>query len=151
MTASTSSGASLRGKLITPAAKKIETPSLHKKAPPPKLGEAFGTTWQGIDKTYASMPGGGIVQFNLDRLTLSDFRMMRDHYQINASLSVLSFMMHQLDWRIECDNDKIRKHCEDNLRRVWTRLVRALSQSFWAGYSPCILQWENDVAGKTIQ
>jgi hypothetical protein len=142
---------SLRGKLLVPAAKKIETPQAYKKATPPKLGEAFSPVRAGIDSTYYNLPGGGIVQFNLDKLTLTDFRMMRDHYQINAALSVLSFMMHQLDWRIECDNEKIRKHCEDNLRRIWTRLVRALSQSFWAGYSPCILQWENDVNGKTIQ
>ena len=125
--------------------------SQHKKAPPPKLGEAFGPTFQGLDRSYYTLPGGGIVQFNLDRLTLADFRMMRDHYQINASLSVLTFMMHQLDWRIECDNERIRKHCQDNMAEIWTQLVRALSQAFWAGYSPSILQWENDVAGKTIQ
>lgn len=123
----------------------------HKKATPPKLGEAFAPTWQGVDRSYSALPGGGIIQFDLSRLVLSDFRMMRDHYQINASLSVLTFMMHQLDWRIECDNEKIRKHCDDNLRVMWTRLVRALSQSFWAGYSPSVLQWENDLAGKTIQ
>lgn len=149
MTDSGSSG----GKLIVPKILSASTgkTSNHKKADPPKLGEAFGPKWQGVDRSYYSMPGGGIVQFDLSRLTLSDFRMMRDHYQINASLSVLTFMMHQLDWRIECDNEKIRKHCQENLERIWTRLVRALSQAFWAGYSPSILQWENDLTGKTIQ
>jgi hypothetical protein len=149
---STSTGGLSLPKLIV-ASKKIEVPApaLHKKAAPPKLGEAFAPNWQGVDRSYASLPGGGIVQFNLDRLTLADFRMMRDHYQINASLSVLTFMMHQLDWRIECDNDKIRKHCEENLRNMWTRLVRALSQAFWSGYSPSVLQWDNDLAGKTVQ
>lgn len=149
--ASTDSGGTklLSSKLITP--KPEASTSNHKKAAPPKLGEAFAPQWQDQDRSYYNLPGGGIIQFDLSRLTLSDFRMMRDHYQINASLSVLTFMMHQLDWRIECDNEKIRKHCEENMRVVWTRLVRALSQSFWAGYSPSILQWENDIAGKTIQ
>jgi hypothetical protein len=145
-----SGGKLLSGKLIAPTSAAAST-SNHKKATPPKLGEAFAPQWQGVDRSYATMPGGGIIQFDLSRLTLSDFRMMRDHYQINASLSVLTFMMHQLDWRIECDNEKIRKHCEDNMRVMWTRLVRALSQAFWAGYSPSVLQWENDLAGKTIQ
>jgi hypothetical protein len=144
-----SGGKLLNGKLLAPATPAAD--SNHKKATPPKLGEAFAPQWQGVDRSYATMPGGGIIQFDLSRLTLSDFRMMRDHYQINASLSVLTFMMHQLDWRIECDNAKIKKHCEDNMRVMWTRLVRALSQAFWAGYSPSVLQWENDLAGKTIQ
>lgn len=122
-----------------------------KKAPPPQLGEAFGQVWHNDSKVWNRLPGGGIIQFDLNQLTLSDFRAMRDHYQINASLSVLTFMMHQLDWKIVCDNEKIAKACEANMREVWTRMVRALSQSFWAGYSPNILQWENDVEGKAVK
>lgn len=148
MTDSASSGNKLLKPAIFPTATKT---SDHKKVAPPKLGEAFGPAWQGIDRSYYNLPGGGIVQFDLSKLTLADFRMMRDHYQINASLSVLTFMMHQLDWRIECDNAKIRDHCQANMERIWTKLVRALSQAFWSGYSPSILQWENDLTGKTIQ
>lgn len=145
-------GKILTGKLIKPVEMAVEpVSSNHKKASPPKLGEAFAPSWQGVDRNYLTLPGGGILQINLDRLNLHDFRMMRDHYQINASLSVLTFMMHQLDWRIECSNERIRKHVQDNMDRVWTRMVRALSQAFWSGYSPCVLQWENDLTGKTIQ
>jgi hypothetical protein len=122
-----------------------------KKADPPNLGEAFGGNWGGRDLQYLNLPGGGIIQFDLSKLRLSDYRQMRDHYQVNASLTVLTFMMHQLDWRIECDDKRIADHCTENMENIWTRLVRALSQSFWAGYSPCVLQWENDVQSKTIQ
>lgn len=126
--------------------------STYKKAAPPKLGEAFGSRWDMNSATQITqLPGGGLIQFNLDRLTIADFKMMRDHYQVNASLSVLTFMVHQLDWKIECDNERIRKHVQDNMDRIWTRLVRAISQAFWAGYSPSVLQWENDLAGRTIQ
>lgn len=125
--------------------------SSFKKAPSPKLGEAFGQRYaDGYGSVYYSLMSGGILQFDLSRLTLADFRMMRDHYQVNASLSVLTFMMHQLDWKIECDNEKIRKFCEENMREVWTRLVRALSQAFWAGYSPNVLQWDNDISGRRV-
>jgi hypothetical protein len=114
-----------------------------KKATPPKLGEAFGPSWND-DLLYRNLPGAStLVQFNLDKLDVHDFRQMRDHYQINASLAVLVFMMHQLDWKIVSDNQKVADLCETNMREIWTRLVRALSQAFWSGYSPCILQWEN--------
>ena len=37
------------------------------------------------------------------------------------------------------------------MRDIWSRLVRGMSQAFWAGYSPNILQWENDAQqGRTI-
>lgn len=132
--------------LLGPDGRPISTASF-KKASPPKMGEAFGA-WAGRDVQYASLPGGGIVQFDLSKLTLADFRAMRDHYQVNASMSVLSFMMHQSDWHIECDNKKIATHCEDNLREIWTQLNRSLSTAHWAGFSPNALQWENDVDGR---
>lgn len=114
-----------------------------KKAKPPGTGEKYGN-WSGDQNLITNMPGGGALVFNLDRLTLQDFRSMRDHYQINASLSVLTFMLHQLSWHIECDEKKIADHCQDDLSNVWTRLVRAKSHAFWAGRSPNVLQWEND-------
>lgn len=116
----------------------------------PILGESFGPRWNDNTIQWSTLPGGGVVGFDLSRLTLTDFRMMRDHYQVNASLSVLSFMMHQLQYRIESDDKKIATFCEDNIREIWTRLVRALSQAFWSGYSPNILQWDNDLDGKRV-
>jgi len=116
---------------------------LNKKADPPKTGNAFGA-WAGRDVEFMQMPGGGIVQFDLSKLRLEDFRNMRDHYQVNASLSVLSFMQHQSDFTIECEDAKIRKFCEEQIRNNWTSLNRTLSQSNWAGYSPGVLEWEND-------
>lgn len=122
----------------------------YKKAPAPLLGEQFGDRWTNGSSVIWRLPRGGMIQFDLDQLCLEDYRIMKDHYQVNASLAVLSFMMHQMDWRIECDRRNIATFVEDNLGKVWTRLVRALSQAFWAGYSPCILQWENDVNGKRV-
>lgn len=125
--------------------------SQFKKAPPPKMGDAFRTRWNtDMNLPYSHLPGSNLLQFDLSRLTLADFRMMRDHYQVNASLSVLTFMIHQLDWEIECENKKIRDFVTENVAGIWTQLVRAVSQSFWAGYSPNILQWENDITGKSV-
>lgn len=114
------------------------------------MGDSLGPRWGDMSMTWTSLPGGGVVGFDLNKLTLQDYRMMRDHYQVNASLSVLSFMMHQLQWQIVCDNSTIQKFCQENMTLIWTRMVRALSQAFWSGYSPNILQWENDVIGRRI-
>lgn len=115
-----------------------------KKSPPPKVGEKFGA-WAGRDIQFLQLPGGGVLQFDLSRLTLQDYRSMRDHYQINASLSVLTFMMHQLEWKIECENKKIAEMIETNMRQTWTRLIRAMTQAYWAGYAPTVIEYENNV------
>lgn len=114
------------------------------RGPAPITGEAFAPRWAGdMDKYIFNFPGGGSVMFDLSKLRLSDFRTMRDHYQVNATLSVLTFMLHQMDWKIECDNKKIADQVTLNIQQVWTPMIRALSQAFWAGYSPNVLQWEN--------
>lgn len=124
--------------------------SSFKKAPTPKTGEQYGI-WAGDNVSIFQLPGGGAIGFDLNNLTLADFRQMKDHYQINASLSVLTFMLHQTEWHIECENKKIANMCEEMLTEVWSALVRSMAQAFWAGYSPNVLQWENDVEGKRVQ
>lgn len=120
-------------------------PIAHRKAPPPKTGEKFGV-WAGReDVHYLEMPGGQVLQFDLSRLTLGDYRAMREHYQINASLAVLMFMMHQLDWHIESPDKKLADEVDRQLREMWTPLIRGLCQAYWAGYSPMVLQWENNL------
>lgn len=130
--------------------RRADTVAAFKKTAPPQLGEAFASVHY-HDKELFTLPGGGVIQFDLNKLKLQDFRAMKDHYQVNASLSVLMFLMHQLDWKIVSDNAKVATFCEQNMREVWTRLVRALSQAFWAGYSPNILQWENDIEGRAVK
>lgn len=135
--------------LLGPNGQPIEQ---YKKANPPKTGPAFGQ-WAGprAGRVWTNLPGGGVIQIDLSALTLEDYRNMRDHYQVNASLSVLTFMLHQSDWHIECEDKKIADHCEANLREIWTPLCRSLGTSHWAGYSPNALEWENDLNSKTLQ
>jgi hypothetical protein len=96
------------------------------------------------------MPGGGAIQFDLNQLELPDFRQMTDHYQISSSLSVLTFLMHQLEWRIEVDDKKQKDFYMESLDNIWTPLVRAKSQAFWAGFSPNALQWDNDIVNRRV-
>lgn len=121
----------------------------YKKSDPPKMGPAFGN-WSGRDTSYLNLPGGAALQFDTSRLTLEDFRAMRDHPQVNASLTVLTFMMHGLDWRIESEDKKLAEKIEVNMRETWTRLIRGLSQAYWAGYSPIAIEYENDVPNRQI-
>lgn len=136
--------------LLGPDGRPIKSSSYqNKKVSAPETGEKFGT-WGGPNVSIMNLPGGGAIQFDLSLLGLSDFRQMTDHYQINSSLSVLTFLMHQIEWRIECDDKKQRDFYTEQIDNVWTPLVRAKSQAFWAGFSPNVLQWENDVANRRI-
>lgn len=124
----------------------------YRKAKPPKIGEKYGL-WAGRDDAlaWAQLPGGAVLQFDLERLTMADYRVMRSHYQVNASIAVLTFMLHQIDWHIECDDQRIVTNIEENIREVWGRLVRGMSQAYWAGYSPMVLEWENDIDGRALK
>lgn len=124
--------------------------SSFKRAAQPRTG-SVAAAWGSDGQPFRQLPQGGIVQFNLDNLTVADFRAMRDHYQVNASLAVLSFMQHQSDWHIECEDKKIADECETQLREMWTPLNRGLSAANWAGYSPNIIDWQNDpIRGKVV-
>lgn len=127
--------------------------SVNFKAPPPPpptatplVGNSFGQ-WANHDSVYATLPGGAVMQFDLSRLTLADYRAMRTNYQLGASLNVLTFVMHQIDWSIDCENQEIADVIESDLRDNWTPLIRALSQSFWAGYSPIAVNYRNSHDG----
>lgn len=135
--------------LVGPNGKPISSKQM-KKDPPPKLGEAFAP-WAGRDLEHMQLPGGSLVQFDLSKLRLEDFRQMRDHYQVNSSLAVLSFMQHQSDWSIECSDKKIQASCESFLRSIWTVLNRGMAQANWAGYAPHALDWENNIQDREFQ
>jgi hypothetical protein len=121
----------------------------NKKVAPPDLGEKYGA-WGGPAANYFALPGGGAIMFDLDRLQIGDFRQMKDHYQVSSSLAVLMFLLHQMDWRIVCDDKKQKDFYTEAIDNVWTPLVRSMSQAFWAGASPNVLQWDNDVEGRRI-
>lgn len=123
---------------------------VNKKVSPPATGEKYGT-WGGPNTHIFQMPGGGAIQFDLNQLDLGDYRQMRDHYQINSSLSVLMFLLHQLEFRVVVDDKKQRDFYTQQLENIWTPLVRSKSQAFWAGHSPNVLQWENNVPDRRVE
>lgn len=121
--------------------------SEYRKADPPRTGDKYGA-W-GVDPYITRLPGGSVMQFDLSRLTLEDYRMMKTDYQLNASLLMLQMMIAQSDWGIYTkgeDTDPKAKLqstvLEEGIRRQWIPLVRALSQAFWAGYSPNVMVYE---------
>lgn len=135
--------------LLGPNGKPISSTFENKKSDPPILGSSFGD-WAGRDVQFMTLPGGGVVQFDLSKLTIADFRGMRDHYQVNASLAVLSFMQHQSDFHVVCEDKKIAEFCDEQIHDHWTELNRAMSTSNWAGYSPNVIEWDNDYNGRSV-
>lgn len=121
--------------------------SAFRKADPPVTGDRYGS-W-GSDPYIARLPGGSVMQFDLSRLTLEDFRTMREDYQINASLLMLQMMIAQCDWQIVTKGEetdpkakKISQVIEEGIRKQWIPLVRAMSTAFWAGFAPTALVYE---------
>lgn len=137
--------------LLGPNGQPISSKTLvNKKVNPPALGEKYGT-WGGPDLQFFSLPGGGAIQFDLNALDLTDYRQMRDHYQINSSLTLLMFLLHQMEWQITGVSDvKQKEFYTEQLDNNWTPLVRSKSTAFWAGYSPNVLQWDNDTVNRRI-
>lgn len=125
----------------------VAHPSKFRKAAPPSLGPAFNHTNLSDANLMAGLPGSTSMMFDVSKLTTADFRSMRWHPQVNASLSMIGFMLHQMDWSIESEDKRLAGIVEENMRLIWTRLVRAITQAFWAGYSPCVLEWENTPDG----
>jgi hypothetical protein len=124
--------------------------SHYRKAPPPALGDSF----EGARPDWFLGPMYGqsspVLMFDLSKLTWLDYAEMRWHPQVNASLSLMTFMLHQMDWTIESEDTKLAETVEENLRLIWTQLVRGISTAYWAGYAPCVLEWENTTDGKNI-
>ena len=130
----------------TPVRNGIRRSEYFTKAPPPATGHAFEGAlpeWY-LGPLYGGQSAGApVLMFDLSKLTWMDYAEMRWHPQVNASLSLMTFMLHQLDWHIECEEQKIADLVEENMRLIWTQLIRAISQAYWCGYSPCVLEWEN--------
>lgn len=119
-----------------------------KKEKSPRLGNVYADS-AGRDLTPFELPGGGLIQFDLSRLRLSDFRQMATHYQVNSSLNLLAFMQHQARWQIRHSEKKVRDLLTENLKAVWTQLCRVRAQANWAGFSPSVIDWDNYYDGTT--
>jgi hypothetical protein len=124
----------------------MSEPYYFRKAKAPATGPTFDNSWL---QPYQPFAGSPAIMFDTTKLTLADFSEMRTHPQVNASLSLMAFMLHQADWYVECEDKKIATLVEENLHLIWTQLIRGLSTAYWAGYSPMVLEWDN-VGSKTF-
>lgn len=122
-------------------------PHFYRKATPPSTGPSFDNSWLAPYQPFAGAPA---IMFDTSKLTLADFSEMRTHPQVNASLSLMAFMLHQCDWYVECEDKKIAALVEENLHLIWTQLIRGISTSYWAGFSPMVLEWENANNGANV-
>lgn len=138
--------------LPTSYRKRLDSGNDFRVAGPPKFGEAYGN-WAGRTQEEAiwQMPGGALMQFDLRRLGLADYRQMLDHYQVSIAQQILTVMMYSIDWWITHPDKKIESMLNEQMRDIWIQLVRGMSQARWAGYSPMVLQWENNPRTGYIQ
>lgn len=124
-----------------------QEPYYYRKSPAPATGPSFDNSWL---EPYQPFAGSPAIMFDVSKLTLADYSEMRNHPQVNASLSLMTFMLHQCDWYVECEDKAIADLVEENLRLIWTQLIRGVSTAYWAGYSPMVLEWDNANNGKNV-
>lgn len=132
-----------------PASTYAERKTGRPKNPKPLVGE-ISTGWVDAETSYLKLPGGAQLYFDTSQLTLGDMRRMSEHPQIASSLYALTFMLHQMEWELQGSTDKVRKHCDENLRQIWTQLIRSMGSSFTFGFSPNATQWENQTGSSRV-
>lgn len=121
--------------------------SYYRKAAPPTAGDRYG--WWNDETVAQRLPGGSIMTFNLNALTLDDYRVMRSDYQLNASLNVLQALIAQADFSIHTKGEEsdpkaktISNTLEEGIRRYWIPFIRAISASHWCGFAPTVPVYE---------
>lgn len=130
-------------------------PKQYRRDAPPRITQGGPGRWGGpgaeVDTNFRYGLGGQQLGLNVDNLSLREYRAMRSHYQISATLKIITATAHEIDWRVTGGSTAANTFIEENLRDVWTELIIGMSQAFWAGYSPLALQFENDVPDRKVR
>lgn len=133
----------------------LQSPKINKKFAKKKLSKVKLDNALGEWKPYASLSDalltGNVYRIDLNKLSLRDLRLMRDDYQISACLNVITFTIQQVNWKIKASDKQIESFIEYAIRKIWNQLIRAISHSYWAGFSASVKVFENDRrSGKII-
>ncbi len=88
--------------------------------------------------------------YNPEKIQVKTFRKMRRDYQINACLNVLTFTLQKMDWYVDGGTNKVNKHVDYALRLIWHEIIKGMTKSFWAGYSPMVKVFTHDKNGMVI-
>ncbi len=95
-----------------------------------------------------NLPDG--TKYNPSNISIATFRKMRNDYQINACLNVLTFTLQKIDWYVEDGSPKAKKHIEESIQLIWNELIRGFTKAFWSGYSPMVKVFTLDDKGLVI-
>ncbi len=111
------------------------------KTKPPQLGRQLGVS--GTPGTFIRSLLDGTV-YRSDTIAIETYRRMRNDYQIIACLNVIAFTIQKTDWHLEGSTEEVRSKVEKSLKKIWNPLIKSISKSFWAGYSPNAKVFEYD-------
>jgi hypothetical protein len=114
-----------------------------------KITEAKFGTWGPVPNMINYPLSDGTI-YNPSKISIETFRKMREDYQINACLNVLSFTIQKINWYIDSDDKKIKDFLEYAIKKIWPELVRYYTKAFWAGYSPAVKVFTMDEKSKKI-
>jgi len=84
------------------------------------------------------------AEVNPETIDVDTFTLMRRNYQLAIGLSIIKMPIISLPWRIECDNEDIRKTVEWMIKKIWKKLVKTSLMAVDYGFASHEKVWERN-------
>lgn len=73
--------------------------------------------------------------YNPEEITVDTLDLMKRDPTVRAGLAFIKLPIIALPWRIECDNEKIKRFTEDAVKRIWRKLVKSMLTAVEYGFA----------------
>ena len=82
------------------------------------------------------------AEYNPETIDVDTFTLMKRDPQLAVGLSVIKLPILALNWRVECDDEKIGKTVEWALKKIWRDLIKSSMSAVEYGFSSHEKVWE---------
>ena len=82
------------------------------------------------------------AEYNPETIDVDTFTLMKRDPQLAVGLSVIKLPILALNWRVECDDEKIGKTVEWALKKIWRDLVKSSMSAVEYGFASHEKVWE---------
>lgn len=84
------------------------------------------------------------AEYNPETIDIDTFDLMRRDHQLSIGLAVIKMPIVSLPWRVNCEDEEIRKTTEWALKRIWRDLIKSSLMAVDYGFSSHEKVWERD-------
>ena len=82
------------------------------------------------------------AEYNPETIDVDTFTLMKRDPQLAVGLSVIKLPVLALNWRVECDDEKIGKTVEWALKKIWRDLIKSSMTAIEYGFASHEKVWE---------